>query len=80
MGLWSTTPVGTQCFDLLDYMFFQALGVCLLIKGWSLAGPSQEESFGGDLSPAFAYENRDSCSPKAVDASQHLAPLVKHCF
>ena len=49
MGVWVITPEGAQSFDLLGYILFQALAGCLLAKGQSLAGPSQEESFGGTL-------------------------------
>ena len=58
-------PVGIQCFDLLDQILFQAL-----------VGPLQEESFGDGLLQAFPHKNRDSCFPKADNASQHLGSLV----
>ena len=49
MVLWTVTPVGVHCFDLIGYMLFQALVGHLLAKGSRLAGPSQKESFGGGL-------------------------------
>ena len=53
------TPVGVQCFDLLGHVLIQVLLGCLLAKSYSLACPSQEESFGGGFSPASTYKNRD---------------------
>ena len=70
------TPVGVQCFDLHNHLFFQALVGCLLAEGKSLPGPSQEESFGVGLLPASPCKNRDSCPPKGADTSGHLGPFV----
>ena len=69
MGFWTVTPEGDQCFDLLAYMFFQALVGYYIAKCQSLAGCSQEESFGASLSTASLCKNKDSCYPKASDAS-----------
>ena len=55
--------------DLLGHMLFQALVSCLLPKGKSLAGPPQEEGFGGGLLPDCPCKQIDLCSLKAADAS-----------
>ena len=63
----------SNALNCLLMCIFKVLFSDLLAKVQSLAGPSQEESFGGGFSLACP----PLCSLKAVDASQCLGPLVK---